>query len=140
MLLHILPKLSNEHIKLTYYSKMNVRFPAQVLSSLSKVLLVYGPPEQKLQKQYAFFLLMMVCFFDIMDIWNTQSHKFDQKPMLAKFRSVNHWRFLWIYNVFPKSFQDWLNSVQQHQGNLNKRCWPENVNIVESIWRVKNKC
>ena len=63
MLLHILPKLSNEHIKLTYYSKMNVRFPAQVLSSLSKVLLVYGPPEQKLQKQNAFFFINDGLFF-----------------------------------------------------------------------------
>ena len=44
-LLHILPKLSNEHIKLTSYSKMNVRVAAQVLSSVSKVLLAYSPPE-----------------------------------------------------------------------------------------------
>ena len=43
--LHILPKISNEHIKLTSYSKMNVRLAAQVLSSVSKVLLAYSPPE-----------------------------------------------------------------------------------------------
>ena len=43
--LHILPKLSNEHIKLTSYSKTNVRLAAQVLSSVSKVLLAYSPPE-----------------------------------------------------------------------------------------------
>ena len=42
--LHILPKLSNEHIKLTAYSKM-IRLAAQVLSSVSKVLLAYSPPE-----------------------------------------------------------------------------------------------
>ena len=52
--LHNLPKLSNEHIKLTHYSKMNVRAAAQVLSSTDKVLLAYGPPRQKLQKQNAF--------------------------------------------------------------------------------------
>ena len=52
--LHILPKLSNEHIKLTHYSKMNLRPVAQVVSSAVKVLLAYGPPEQKLQKQHAF--------------------------------------------------------------------------------------
>ena len=45
---------SNEHIKLTHYSKTNVRPAAQVLSSANKVLLVYGPLEQKLQKQHAF--------------------------------------------------------------------------------------
>ena len=47
---HILPKLSHEHEKLTPYSKMNVRLAAQVLSStVSKVLF-----HQKLQKQYTF--------------------------------------------------------------------------------------
>ena len=45
--LHILPNLSNEHIKLAPYSKMNVRLASQVLSStVSKVL--------KLQKQHTF--------------------------------------------------------------------------------------
>ena len=43
--LHILPKLSNEDIKLTPYSKMNVRLEAQVLTAVSKVLLAYGSAE-----------------------------------------------------------------------------------------------
>ena len=43
--LHILPKLSNEHIKLTSYSKINVALAAQVLRSVSTVLLTYSPPE-----------------------------------------------------------------------------------------------
>ena len=44
--LHILPKLTNEHIKLTPYSKMNARLAAQILrSTVSKVLLGYGSPE-----------------------------------------------------------------------------------------------
>ena len=60
------------------------------------------------------------CFFDIMDIRNAQSHEFEQKPMLATFRSVNHRRFSWLHNVFLKSFQNWLNSVQQHQGTFTK--------------------
>ena len=64
---------------------------------------------------------MMDCFFDIIDIRNTQSHEFEQKIMLATFRSVNHRMFLWFHNVFFKSFQDWLNSVQQHiPGNFAK--------------------
>ena len=52
--LHIFPNFQNGHIKLTCYSKMNVRPTAQVLSSASKVLLAYGLPEQTLQKQHAF--------------------------------------------------------------------------------------
>ena len=55
-----------------------------------------------------------------MDIRNTQSHEFEQKLMLATFRSVNHRMFSWLHNVFLKSFQHWLNSVQQHQGNFTE--------------------
>ena len=116
--LHILPKLTNEHIKLTPYSKMNVRLAAQVLSStVSKVMLPYGPPEAA---ETAPFRLLMDCFFDIMNIRNTQSHKFERKPMLAPFTSVNDPRFSWLRNVFPKYFKDWLNSVEQRQGNFTK--------------------
>ena len=51
--------------------------------------------------------------FDIMNIQNYQSLEFEWVPMLASFiRSVNDWRFPWLRNVFVKSFQDWLNSVQ----------------------------
>ena len=51
--------------------------------------------------------------FDIMNIQNNQSLEFEWVPMLAPFiRSVNDWRFPWLRNVFVKSFQDWLNSVQ----------------------------
>ena len=40
--------------------------------------------------------------------------------MLAPFRSVNDQRFSWLGNVFPKLFQDWLNSVQKRQGNFER--------------------
>ena len=32
--------------------------------------------------------------------------------MLVPLRSVNDRRFSWLPNVFLKSFQDWMNSVQ----------------------------
>ena len=59
--------------------------------------------------------------FDIMNIQNNQSLEFEWAPMLVPFiRSVNDWRFPWLRNVFIKSFQDWMNSVQQCQGNFTK--------------------
>ena len=58
--------------------------------------------------------------FGIMNIQNNQSIEFEWIPMLAPLRSVNDWRFSWLRNVFLKSFQDWLNSVQQCQGNFTK--------------------
>ena len=116
--LHILLRLLNEHIKLTPYSKMNVRLAAQVFSlTVSKVLLAYGPPESA---ETAHFYSLMDCFFDIMSIRNTQSHEFQQIPILASLNSVNDLRFSWLRDVFLKYFQDWLNSVEKHQGNFTK--------------------
>ena len=40
--------------------------------------------------------------------------------MLAPLRSVNDQRFSWLRDVFLKLFQDWLNSVQNHQGNFER--------------------
>ena len=40
--------------------------------------------------------------------------------MLVQLRSVNDRRFSWLRKVFLKSFQDWLNFVQQCQGNFTK--------------------
>ena len=56
--------------------------------------------------------------FDTMNTQNNQSLKFEWKPMLAPFRSVNDQRFSWLHNVFLKLFQDWLNSFQKRQGNF----------------------
>ena len=73
--LHILPKLSYEHIKLTPYSIMNVKLAAQVLSStVSKTLTSCGPPETA---GTAKFWLLMDSFFDVMNIRNIQSHEFE---------------------------------------------------------------
>ena len=58
--------------------------------------------------------------FDIMNIQNNQSLEYEWIPMLAPLRSVNDRRFSWLHNVFLKSFQDWVNSVQQLQGNFTK--------------------
>ena len=70
--------------------------------------------------QNSSLLLIDGLIFDIMNIQNNQSLEFEWIPMLAPLRSVNDWRFLWLCNVFLKFFQDWLNSVQQCQGNFTK--------------------
>ena len=40
--------------------------------------------------------------------------------MFTPLRSVTDQMFSWLRNVFLKSFRDWLNSVQQRQGNVIK--------------------
>ena len=40
--------------------------------------------------------------------------------MLTPLRSATDQMFSWLRNVFLKSFRDWLNSVQERQGNVTK--------------------
>ena len=58
--------------------------------------------------------------FDSRNIQNNQSLEFEWIPMLAPLWSVNYRRFSWFRNVFLKSFQYWLNSVQQCQENFTQ--------------------
>ena len=58
--------------------------------------------------------------FDIVNTQNNQSLEFEWKPtnnVRPLMINVNDRRFLWLRN---ESFQDWLNFVQQCQGNFTK--------------------
>ena len=52
--------------------------------------------------------------------------------MLVPLRSVNDRRFSRLCNVFLKCFKDWLNSVQQYQGNFTKDAGQE----VFILWQT----
>ena len=96
--LHLLPKLTYEHTKLTPYSVMDVRLAAQVLSSsVGNILAEYGPPEAA---GTAKFCSIMDNFFDIVNVRNTTEHILKIKPTLAPFTSINDPRFSWLQNMF----------------------------------------
>ena len=51
--LHLVPKITTEHINLSLFSVMNVRLTAQVLSSsVSVALTTYGPAEARETAKY----------------------------------------------------------------------------------------
>ena len=116
--LHILPKLCIEHIKRTPYSIMNIKVAVQVLSStVSKVLLKFGPPEAT---GTAKFCSLMDMFFDVMNIRDINSHKVELKTSLLPFSRVDDPRFSWLRNVFLQYFEDWLASIEQRPGNFSR--------------------
>ena len=117
--LHLLPKITYEHIKLTPYFVMNVKLAAQILSStVSNVLLNYAPPEAA---ETAQLCSLMDTFFDILNIRDVNSHKFDLKPSLVPFSTINDPRFSWLCNIFLQYFEDWLQSIENREGNFSKR-------------------
>ena len=79
--------------------------------------------------------------FNIMNTQNNQSLEFEWKLMLAPLRSVNDQRFSWLRDVFLKLFQDWLNSVQNHQGNFERDAVQKMFILcgAANIWRIENK-
>ena len=75
---------------------MNIKLAAQVLSStVSKVLLKYGTPAAA---GTAKFCSLMNMFFNMMNIRDKNSHKFELKPSLLPFSRVDE-TTCWAGNV-----------------------------------------
>ena len=114
--LHLLPKLTYDHVKLSSYSVMNVRLAAQVLSStVSQVILNFGPDDAAATSK---FCSMMDSFFDIMNIRNPNEGLHKSKPFLVPFTSLDDYRFNWLKYEFLPYFQGWLQSINTRPGNF----------------------
>lgn len=116
-MIRMMPKLSNEHVYLTSYSKMRVNLAAQVLSeTVSKVMMAHGSTDTS---ETATFLSMMDRFFDCCNTKPEVSvHK--RKPYLAPYISASDFRFDFLKNTFLKYLETWKASINQRQGNFSK--------------------
>ena len=119
--LKLLPKITHDHIHLNSYSKMTVKFAAQVLSkTMAAVLKQYGGKEVK---ETAKFCDLIDSFFDCLNVRsprNIDDRK--RKPFLRPYCSVEDERFTWITSVFLPYFKDWKSKVENRpdQGELTK--------------------
>ena len=106
------PKLTNDHINLTPYSKMRVNLAAQVLSeTVGSVLHQFGPPEAQ---GTANVCLMVDKFFDCLNVRNTVEHELKRKPFLKPCHSVDDERFAWL-DSFLEYFRLWKESIEERQ-------------------------
>ena len=95
--LHLVPKITNKHIKLTPYSAMNVKLEVQVLSdSVYHALTTYGPPEAVATTR---FCKMFDSFFDCINGRNTHEVNLKRKPFLKPYESLDE-RFTWLIETF----------------------------------------
>lgn len=107
--LHLVPKITNEHISLTPFSVMNVRLAAQVLSeSVFQALQTYGPPDAIGTATYC---RMLDKFFDCMNVRNSVECVRKQKPFLKPYENLDDERFTWLIDTFLKYFTDWKISI-----------------------------
>jgi len=128
--LRLLPKLTPDHIYLTSYSKMTVRYAAQVLSSsVGKVLLEFGEKESH---ETAKFCLLVDQFFDCGNVRNTQEYITKRKPFLKPYSSLGDERFDWLENTFLKYFEDWLKWIEETHPTMT----PENKARMFISWQT----
>ena len=117
--LKLLPKLTNEHFKLTSYSVMNVRLAVQVLSSsVGNVLKEFGPPETA---GTAKFCLMMDSFFDCLNVRIKEEHKLKRKSNLRPYSDPEDERFELMKKDFIEYFESWKASIDNRPGNFTKQ-------------------
>ena len=125
--LHLLPKLTVDHINLTSYAKMNVRLAAQVLSStVSNVLKDFAP---SYTAGTAKFCEMVDNFFDCLNVPVPNTVKLledgltvnkKRKPFVEPYSDLHDFRFNWLINDFLKYFKEWHHSIETRSGNFTK--------------------
>lgn len=113
--LKLLPKITSDHINLTPYSTMTVRYAAQVLSNtMATVLKQFGQPDVQ---ETAKFCDMMDGFFDCLNVRSPNESQRKLKPNLRPYVEVNDQRFEWLEKKFLGYLEEWRNNIKNRPGN-----------------------
>lgn len=113
--LHLMPKLTTDHIMLTSYSKMRVYLATQVLSeSVGVCIRDFGPQEAK---RTAEFCLKFDKFFDCFNVRNSDEHWKKKKEFLKPYTSATDVRFEWL-DGFLSYLDCWKESIEERDGTF----------------------
>ena len=115
--LHLVPRLTHEHLHLSPYSKMKVYLAAQVLSStVAKVIHRYYPSDYHATAE---FCEMLDLFFDCCNVRNQVEHSRKRKEFLKPYRLQNDERFFWLKDKFLSYLESWKSSIQKRPGKFS---------------------
>jgi len=107
-------KLREEHVNLNPRSRMRVNLAAQVLSStVANMLDEHGDPATKSTEK---FIKFMDKFFDCLNVSKLRGDIRNRKPALAKYESVDDWRFEWLDKTFLGFLREWEEEGGQVAG------------------------
>ena len=115
--LHVLPKLTLEHIVLTSFSKMKVKLATQMLSR-SVALALEGSGNSEVLGT-AKFCRMMNNFFDCTNVRSLQEHEKKRNDLIKPYTAVDDHRFGWLRDVFLKYLEDWKKSTLERDGQYS---------------------
>ena len=113
--LHVLPKLTLEHIVLTSYSKMKVKFATQVLSQSVAIALDEAGDNDVLETAKS--SRMINSFFDCTNVRSRTEHIHKKNDFIKPYTSLNDERFEWLLNVFLVYLENWRKSTLEREGN-----------------------
>ena len=110
--LKLIPKITDEHVRLTPYSKMNVSLATQVLSkSVSNILYVYYPPETHGTAELCMY---MDNFFECLNVRNQYEGIRKKKYSLLPYTDENDVRFEWLSGYLLSGYLH-LRSCERHK-------------------------
>ena len=117
--LKLISKLTDEHVRLNPYSKMNVRLATQILSETSSnILFKYYPENTHATAELCFY---MDKFFDCLNVRSQYEGKNKRKPFLLPYEKENDERFMWLTDEFLPYLAQWKSSTDCRLGNFSNR-------------------
>jgi hypothetical protein len=115
--LHLLPKLTLDHVILTPYSKMKVKLAVQVLSKSVAIVLQESDIEEVLGT--ALFCQMMNYFFDCTNVRLKDEHSRKRNELIKPYTSCDDERFTRLTDVFLTYLEDWRTSTLTQPGEYS---------------------
>ncbi|CAB4010233.1 Hypothetical predicted protein [Paramuricea clavata] len=115
--LHVLPKLTLEHIVLTSFSKMKVKLATQVLSRSVALALEESGNSKVLGT--AEFYSMMNDFFDCTNVRSLREHERKRNDLIKTYTAIDDDRFDWLHDVFLKYLENWKRSTVERAGQYS---------------------
>ena len=116
--LHTAHKITSEHINLTSYSTMNVRYAVQLLSrSVGEILKQYYP-NQGMESTAQ--LCLMDSFFDCLNVRSFTEHKTLREPNVAPYKNCEDPRLNWLVDNFLVYLRNWKLYTETLPGNLSQ--------------------
>ena len=118
--LKLIPKLSSDHVNLTPYSLMTVKYAAQVLSkSMATVLFDHYPVDRHATAE---FCKMIDAFFDCLNVRSLREGDLKRKPFCLPYTNKTDERFNWLIEIFLKYLEHWQERTLNRDGVFSKTC------------------
>ena len=116
--LKVIPRITNEHINLTPYSLMTVKFALQVLSrSMSVALREFASSDTE---QTATYCENLDAFFDCINVRSLTEANRKRKPFLRPYTTINDERFSWLTECFLAYLERWKVNIEAITGNFTQ--------------------